>query len=103
MDKLKEFFNEASNHEGIKQELSGHKDSDSFCQQVVESGEKLGYNFSKEEVKNVLFKPDNRELSNAELSLSTGGGDAFSEALHTVDAGIFGAADDWLLRQNDPC
>ena len=90
MEQLKNFFQEASKNEEIKQELNGHRDPDSFCQQVVESGEKLGYTFSKEEVKKAMFRSDNRELTDKELATSSGGEDAGSAIWDGIHAGLTG-------------
>ena len=88
---LKSFIEEASSNEEIKQHLSGHKTMESFCREVVEQGRKRGYDFSEEEVRQIIATKDDRELQDEELDMA--GGDAASLI---TPASTFGALGDYI-------
>lgn len=74
-EELKGFFQEVSSNPNreIWDDLSASTDRTTLCSRVVEHGQRLGYSFTANDLQEHLSTVTDRELSESELHMASGG------------------------------
>lgn len=84
-EQLKNFFNDLRSNEEARLELENTESPGAFHKGIVEHGNKMGYDFSETELRELLPEdayPGNRtELTDKELDQSTGANDDWIGAI----------------------